>query len=190
MIESPEFVSIIKLIGENMRLRNFIISISIILYAAVAFAGEDATKYAQARKMAKAGQKDFAFMQYQTILRDYPNSRFTEPALFGKGEYYFLIEDYRQAKEAFEGFLTQFPKSNGRMFALAYLWRIAKLQNDEATAQDLANQIVTQKQVSLVFRDRKEYKYLSPLNNNFLAAIHIDKIEVYLGGELFAKISY
>ena len=170
--------------------RIFILFISIILCASTVFAGEDARLYAQAQKMAKAGQKDFAFMQYQTILRDYPVSRFREQALFGKGEYYFLINNDRQAKEAFTSFLTEFPQSNGRLFALAYLWRIAQSQRDEDSLKTLEKEIITQKQVSLVFRDRKEYKYLSPLNNVCLAAIHIDKIEFYVGGELFAKISY
>ena len=50
--------------------------------------------------------------------------------------------------------------------------------------------IITEKQVSLVFRDRKEYKYLTPLNHTLKAAIHIDMIEIYVEGELFAKISY
>jgi len=174
-----------------MFLRIFIIfSLIITLCSPAAMAGEDARLYAQARKMAKSGQTDFAFMQYQAILRNYPKSRFTEQALFADGEYNFTIQDYAQAKTAFQAFLAQYPQSRGRLFALAYLWRITRAQNDEAAAKDFEKEMIAQKQVSLVFRDRKEYKYLSPLNHTFKAAIHIDKIEIYMEGELFAKISY
>ena len=160
------------------------------LSSSPAFAGEDARLYAEARKMAQAGQTDFAFMQYQTILRDYPSSRFTEQALFAEGEYNFMVQNYDQAKEAFQSFLIHYPDSKGKMFALIHLWRIAQIQNDAAAAKNFEKEVVTQKQVSLVFRDRKEYQYISPLNHIFKAAIHIDKIEIYAGGELFAKISY
>lgn len=155
-----------------------------------AFAGEDDRLYARARKMAKAGKIEFAFMQYSAILRDYPASRYTESAWFGKGEYHFLSKDYQQAKAAFEALLAHYPNSAGKLFALAYLWKIAMLQMDEAAAKNFEKEMINYRQVSLVFRDRKEYRYISPLNNLFKAAIHIDKIEIYLEGELFAKISY
>ena len=155
-----------------------------------ASAGGDARLYAQARKMAKAGKIDFAFMQYAAILRDYPESRHAESAWFGTGEYHFLTKDYQQAKAAFESLLNQCPDSAGKLFALAYLWKIAVLQMDEAAAKNFEREMITYRQVSLVFRDRKEYRYISPLNNIFKAAIHIDKIEIYLEGELFAKIFY
>ena len=175
---------------KTARFKILFISIFIILWSSSVFAGEDTRLYTEARKMAKAGQKDFAFMQYQTILRDYPASPFAEQALFGKGEYCFMIANYPQAEEAFQAFLQRYPKSSGRIFALAHLLSIARAQNNSAAAEKLEKEIITQKQVSLVFRDRKEYKYLSPLNQTYKAAIHIDKIEIYVGGELFAKISY
>src|SRR5437773_1041895 len=125
----------------------FIMSLVMSLWGPVVFAGEDARLYAQARKMANAGPVDFAFMQYQTILRDYPISRFTEPALFAQGEYYYMMEDYNQAKKAFETFLERYPQSKGKLFALAYLWRIAHSKNDEASAKNFEREMIAQKQV-------------------------------------------
>jgi outer membrane protein assembly factor BamD (BamD/ComL family) len=155
------------------------------------WAGEDDRIYSAAQRMAKEGQADFAFMQYQTILRDHPSSRYAEPAWFAKGEYSFTLGNFAQAKEAFRTFLNQYPESKGKLFALAHLLRIARVQNDETAAQAIETEMIKYKQVSLVFRDKKEFKYKSPLKkHSFKAAVHINKIEIYAGGELFAKISY
>ena len=170
--------------------RIFLIGVFISLSCSIAFAGEDARIYGEARKMARAGQTDFAFMQYEEILRDYPNSRFAEQALFAQGEYYFMMVNYPYAQKAFQSFLAKYPNSNGKLFALAHLLRMAKSQNDEVSVKNFEKEMIVQKQVSLVFRDRKEYHYKSPLNQPFTAEIGIDKIEIYVGGDLFVAISY
>jgi len=55
---------------------------------------------------------------------------------------------------------------------------------------DLEKQIIDLQQVSFVFRESKKISYKSPLYQNYKTIIHIDKIEFFVEGELFAKVSY
>jgi len=146
--------------------------------------------YSKAVKFAKAGQSDFAFMQYSKLLRNYPMSKYRDRALFATGEYYFQNFGFKQATEAFQTFIDEYPDSDERLYALAYLLNIAKKDSNESFAQSLEKQIINLQQVSFVFRDSKEIAYTSPLFQNHKAVIHIDKIEFYVEGELFAKVSY
>jgi len=146
--------------------------------------------YSKAVKFAKSGQSDFAFMYYSKLLRNYPMSRYRDQALFATGEYYFRISDIKQATAAFQAFVDEYPDSDERLYALAYLLSIANKDNDELFSQGLEKQIIALQQVSFIFRESKEIVYRSPLYQNYKAIIHIDKIEFYVEGELFAKVSY
>ena len=117
-------------------------------------------------------------------------SKYRDKALFATGEYYFKISGFQQASEAFQTFVDEFPNSEERLYALAYLLSIANKAEDELFAQGLERQIIDLQQVSFVFRESKEIVYRSPLYQNYKAIIHIDKIELYVEGELFAKVSY
>ncbi|MDP2654315.1 MAG: hypothetical protein Q8Q08_09815 [Candidatus Omnitrophota bacterium] len=155
-----------------------------------AVAGEDTVLHARAQKEAKEGQSDYAYLHYQAILRDYPRSRFSEPALFAVGEYYFFLPSTRSAKEAFSRFVGTYPDSEARLFALAYLLKIAYGKNDAAEIKALSNAIVNLKQVSLVFRDFKEFSYRSPMDLEHKAVFRIDRIEFFIGGKIFVELTY
>lgn len=150
----------------------------------------DGRYYSRAVKAARKGSIDFAYMNYRAILRGYPRSKFRESALFAEGEYYFMIPSYEEADEAFQNFLKLYPQSKAKLFALAHRLRIAQETNDLELAEEIKRQIINFKQVSLVFRDRQEYLYRSPLERRYRAVIRIDKIEFYAEGDLFAEISY
>ena len=146
--------------------------------------------YSKAVKFAKAGQDHFAFMHYNELLRNYPMSEYREQALFAIGEYYFRMPDFQEAAEAFQTFLKDYPDSEEKLYALAYLLNIANKDKIELSVQSLEKQIINLQQVSFVFRESKEVSYRSPLNQHYKTVIHIDKIEFYVEGELFAKVSY
>ena len=146
--------------------------------------------YSKALEFAKAGQEDFAFMYYNKLLRDYPASKYREQALFATGEYYFRVSGFQEAATAFRTFLDEYPDSKQRLYALACLLSIAQRDQDALSIQGLEKQIIDLQQVSFVFRETKEITYRSPLYQNYKAVICIDKIEFYVEGELFAKVSY
>ena len=146
--------------------------------------------YSSAVEFAKAGQVDFAFMYFNELMRSYPESKYREQALFAVGEYYFRISGLREAEEAFRAFLDEYPDSKQRLYALAYLLNIAEKNQDEISVQGLKKQIIDLQQVSFIFRETKDVVYQSALYQNYRAVIYIDKIEFYVEGELFAKVSY
>jgi len=169
----------------------------IVLFAAIllfgtpaAHAGEDGKLYKKGLYFARSGQAEFAFMQYRTILLKYPDSRYREDATFAMGEYFFAVNDRVAAKEKFTEYVRDFPEGKGKIFALAYLLKIAGLEEDKDSSQKLRNDIITFRQISLVFRNYKEYTYRSPLNKNYRALFLIDKIEISLQGAEFVEISY
>ena len=144
--------------------------------------------YAKAVQFARAGQAHFAFMQYNNLLRAYPTSQYRSQAIFATGEYYYQIANYQDAQEAFKFFLDENPDSKERLYALAYLLSIA--QKNAASAEELERTIINLQQVSLVFREKKEITYRSPLYQDYKTVIHINKIEFYVEGKLFAKVSF
>ena len=142
-----------------------------------AFAENESQLYAKAVKAAKTGNPDFAFMYYNAIARNYPQSKYREQILFAKGEYFFQLPQYGQAAEMFKAFLTDYPDSNGKLFALVYLFRIAEFEKNKSQLNDLKKAIVTFKQVGFIFKEFKEYKNRSPLYRPYRAVFHIDKVD-------------
>lgn len=161
-----------------------------LLTAGAVFAGGDAELYHQVQSSVQRGNLDFAFMQMRNILRDYPSSRYRGKAIFGMGEYHFLIPQYPQAEAMFNQYLDNFSDSEGTLFALCLLHQIAAFKKDAAKAAELKDRIIKYKQVSLIFREYQEYKFVSPLNRTYRAVFHIDRIDFFVGDEPLATISY
>lgn len=154
-------------------------------------AGDDAVSYSNARYFIRTGSPEFAIMQYRNIVRGSANSRWRETALFAIGEYYFAQFDYREARPLLEQFCREYPNSPNKIFALSYRLKIAQTrQADELVIQELEKEIIRIKQVGLIFKDFKEYEYTSPFHKHYRAVFHIEKIEVFLQGELLAQVSY
>ncbi len=160
------------------------------LYQPTAHAGEETRLYAQAVKAAKSGRPDFAFMYYSAILRNYPQSEYRERALFASGEYDYQLPNTAEAARMFESFIADYPQSPGRLFALAYLYKAAETQENQSALDDLKKEILTFRQVGLVFKEFKEREYHSPLERMHRAVFHIDKVEFYIAGDLFVQVSY
>ena len=164
--------------------------LALIWLGSAGFAPGETRLYSKAVRFAQAGQVHFAFMQYNQLLRNYPASKYRGRALFAAGEYYFRISGFQDAEKAFTAFLDEYPDAQEKIYALAYLLRIARRNGNEASVEDLEKQIIDLRQVSFVFRESKEAAYRSPLHQNYKAVSYIDKIEFYVEGKLFAKVSY
>ena len=159
-------------------------------FGSVGFTSGAVQVYSRAFEFARAEQADFAFMHYNELLRSYPASRYRGQAVFAIGEYYFKISSLQEAAIVFRTFINEYPDSKEKLYALAYLLSIAQKNQDTPSVQGLEKQIIDLQQVSFVFRETKEITYRSPLYQNYKAVIHIDKIEFYVEGKLFAKVSY
>ncbi len=154
------------------------------------YAQEDKTLYYQAIRNAKAGNPEFAFIDLYSLIEKFPESKFLKGALFATGEYYFSQADYRDARESFQRLINKFPLSEGVVFALVYMLEVAKKERDIEAIDRIKKEILTSQQLSLLFRDFKEYEYHSPLAKNYKAVYYIDRIEFYIDAGLFAEVPY
>ncbi|MFH1413595.1 MAG: hypothetical protein ABIG56_01965 [Candidatus Omnitrophota bacterium] len=172
--------------------RLFIILLLCLLFFGynLGYAGGDALMYSHAVKAAKAGNLSAAFMYFHSLMNSNPDSKYRAEALFAIGEYYFLIANSYDAFISFADFVNEFPDSQGKVFALVYLLKIAEKIDKTSIAQGLEKDIVTFKRLLFLFKDYKEYEYLSPLHREHKLVYFIDKVEAYVNGELFAQIPY
>jgi outer membrane protein assembly factor BamD (BamD/ComL family) len=168
----------------------FVVLLLCLFFAHKAYAWTDKQLYVRAMKYVQAGDTDFAFLDLCKILERYPKSKYVQQALFAAGEYYFLLADYMDAARSFERFIDDYPQSEARPFALAYLFKIAVIEQKIDLIKELEIEIATSKQLSFLFRDFKEHRYLSPFSRQYKALYFIDRIEFYINDELFTKVFY
>jgi len=153
-------------------------------------AAQDKKIYLDALKKARSGDLNFAFMDLSTLLERYPDSEYREETLFAVGEYYYLIRDYKDSASIFIRFINEYPQSKAKPFALVYLLKIAESQQEDEFIKGLEKYVMGIRQSIFLFKDFKEYEYVSSLLREHKAVYYIDKVEFYIQGELFAKISY
>lgn len=153
-------------------------------------ASEVSQKYKRALKEASAGRYEFALMYHRDIIRQHQHSKYAPLSLFAQGEFYFNQGQYKEAKESFEQCLNRNDESNQQLFALAFLYKITLINKNKTLRKNLKKNIVTHKQISLVFKENMTYKYVTPLNQHLKAIIKIDQIEFYKNEKLFLQIAY
>ena len=118
-----------------------IICAGIMTAPACVYAEDTKSLYEQARIAAKTKDRHSAFMFYHAILDMDAASPYAQEALFGVGEYYYLIEDEADAIKAFTSFARQYPESPGFPFALVYLLKITQNRHDEQIVKDLETRL-------------------------------------------------
>jgi len=156
----------------------------------IAYPVEGRSLYYEGLHAARFGDKDIAFMDFKEFLKDFPDSKLAKNALFSIGEYYFSIFDYRDAAKSFGRFIELYPESKAKLFALVYLHEIAKKGGNQELVEKISKEIITSKQLRLLFSDFKEYIYWSAFSNQYKAVFFIDKVEIYINEKLFTELSY
>lgn len=175
---------------KNLRII-FITLLIAFLFAASGYCGEEKDFYYRGVRAARAGRIDQAFSYFDIVLRSlYKANRYTEKALFATGEYYFLIGANREAKIAFRQVANDYPESITALLSLGYLFKMAQLEGKQESLESIKKEIIGFKQVSLLFRDSEVFKYLSAMNKKYKAVYYIDKVEIYIDGELFQEIPF
>jgi outer membrane protein assembly factor BamD (BamD/ComL family) len=167
-------------------------SIALLLAGSVrAHAFTAGAAYKAARTAVRSGNLDFAFFNFKAIVQDFPKTRYYKDSLFAIGEYYFFISDFYNANRAIARYIGEFGEDPEALFAYWYLMRVAQRSgSDDPRVEHYKKQIISFKQLSLLFRDFKEFKYLSPLGRVHRAVFYIDKIEFLIDGVTIQTVSY
>ena len=147
-------------------------------------------EYSRAQSAVKSGDQEFAFMHFLSVLKDNPQSKHREEALFATAEYFFLVSDYVDSFSALQEFLEDYPYSKMRTLALLYLLKISQIWRSDQSTQDIEKQIINSKRVILLFKDTQEYRLKSPLGINYKLIYYIDRLEFYLDDKLQTQIHY
>jgi len=155
-----------------------------------ALGGVDAKFYRKAKKAAKKGNFDFAFMSCRNIRTEHPQSKYSERCLFAEGAYYFDLPLLKEASSLFREHIKNYPKSKARLFSLAYLAKIYQDENKKERFEEIRKKIINSKQLSFIFKNNEKYEYQSVFAHKYLAIFYIDKIEFYVEGQLLTKIIY
>jgi hypothetical protein len=154
------------------------------------FCQECGSDYRSAIQAAKTKEMDLSYLYLDTFLKGCPSSKLRDRALFAAGEYNFAVNNLRQAATNFVELIDNYPDFKGKLFALAYLYKIAESAGQEELREKLKTEIVTFKRVSLLFRNSQKYVYRSPLLKKYKVEYYIDRVEFYLNGEPFAQIPF
>jgi tetratricopeptide (TPR) repeat protein len=131
---------------------------------------------------------DYLFMHYRENLRDHKGQ--PDNAIFAMGEYYFLMKDFHDAEEYFNKYLSNGKNRSQKLFSYAYLLKIAESQGQKNLAKKLAKEMTGFRKNVFIFSKSKQESLRSPLKRLHKIIYSIDKVEVYVEGELLAKVIY
>jgi len=153
-------------------------------------ASEADLEWKEATGLAKQGENDFAFMDFKNILDVYPNTRYSLAAAFALGEYYFLQNNLPMASDEFKHFYAQYPQHEEALIALAYLFKIAQIQNRPQDMDQYRNKVATFRQLTFIFNDKKSFKFFSGFQRKYKLVYYINKVELYANGKLFTGVPF
>lgn len=172
----------------------YVIILSLLLQGFVGIpcgnASEDGQEWKEAIVSAKQGEYDFAFMAFKSLLDTYPNSRFRLAAKFAQGEYYFLQNNLPSAIDEFKDFYAFYPRQEEALIALVYLFKIAQIQKNALEMKEYRNKIASFRQLTFIFNDKKYFKFRSGFQINYKLVSYINKIELYVNGQLFSEVPF
>ena len=175
-----------------MKLYGIILSLLLqgCLLAPCVKASEADLKWQEAVRSARHGEDDFAFMDFQAIAQDSPDSCWSLPAAFAVGEYYFLQDNLNMASDAFESFYAKYPRHEEALIALAYLFKIAQSQKNTNAIKEYHHRVASFQQLSFVFKENKTFMFLSGFGHKHKLVFYIDKIELYVDDKLFTQVRF
>lgn len=172
----------------------YVIILSLLLqgcfWVSCAKASEADLQWKEAIGFAKQEEYDFAFMDFQTILDDCPNSHYCMDAAFAKGEYYFLQNNLNLASDEFKRFYTKYPHREESLIALAYLFQIAKIQKHQEDMKKYRNMAASFRQLTFIFNDNKSFKFISGFQRKHNLVYYINRVDLYVNGELFTEVPF
>lgn len=127
------------------------------------------------------------FIQFRSRLQKKISPREKSQIQFAIAEYYFQIHAYYDASYAFQEYIQPNPVGVSTFLANIYLYKLARQIHRLTKAEEIKREIFKDKFV-LLFDKFKILTYTSLSGNEYEIHFFIDKIEVFLNGELFEEI--
>lgn len=137
----------------------------------------------------KNDNPDIAFIQLKSYLNGHPNSPHTRKVKFGLAEYYFQINDYKDAIEALTSYISDYTPDRSTAFAYFMLYKIISENYQNGGILQKIKEKFFSKSMFLMFGEAKTHSYKSIFNNTYKAYEHIDRIEVYKNNEIFLQLT-
>ncbi len=157
---------------------------------ACAEASDADLEFKEAVGFAREGENDFAFMDFQTVLNECPGSRHCLASDFALGEYYFLQNNWQMASDQFETVYAKYPRHEEALIALAYLYQIAKIQDHKDDMEKYRGKAAAFRQLTFIFNDQKVYTFLSGFQRLHELVYTINKVDIYVNGQLFTEVPF
>ncbi len=177
-----------------LRVRGFLFSLFFLINITPGLAEQDGREeYVKACRFIKQREYDFAFLEFRSIIRDFPDSRYARESEFAIGEYLFMQKMYWESIKNFSEYIRDYPDSNGAIFAKAYILKIMEdIENLTAEQKKDIENIKTElfsEPLFLLFSEYKEISYRSAFNNNFSIRYYVDIIKVYKNDKIFVTVT-
>ena len=106
---------------------------------------------------------------------------------FALAEYYFRVNDVFDARSSFQEFIKNNPVGLSTLLANVYLYKIARMTNTQEKTSEIKKEIFKD-QFILLFDKYKTLKYTSLYGNTYEVRYFVDKIEIFLNGDIFEQI--
>lgn len=150
-------------------------------------------QYEKAIQFIREDNSDLALMEFRSIVRNFPESRYARESLFAIGEYFYARNAHYEAIKSFRAYIKDYPDSDGAIFARAYLLKMIQgIKKAPEGKKDIIEDIEADffsEPLLLLFSEYKEVTYRSTFQSDFTIHHYIDMVEVYRNGELFIKIT-
>lgn len=130
--------------------------------------------------------KDFIRIHQRAVIQA-PNLEDTKNCRFGVGEYYFKHNNIYDARTTFKEYTNVYPPQISTFIAKIFLYKIAELHGDTAYGEKIKKEIF-EKPFIILFSDHETLEYASVLGNKYVVHNYLDRVEVFLNGQLFEEI--
>ena len=107
---------------------------------------------------------------------------------FAIGEYYFKVNDFTDAQQTFEDYLSHSPVGITTFLAKVYLYKIAKINGNQGRMNTIKKEMF-QNRFILLFDQYKILKDASLFDNKYEVHYFVDRIKIFLNGDVFEEIS-
>lgn len=159
-----------------------------LIFLVSVFAAQEDSSVSAKFTYANNPDEEMIFIKLRRSLFTKMNPGEEERDKFSIAEYYFKHNDFSDAFSAFSEFAKTYHPDESTLLAKVYLYKIALIKKEADLASSIKKGIFDNSFI-LLFSKFKKLKYKSAFNNNYEIHYYLDKIKVFLNGELFEEIN-